>query len=235
MSVRVIFIRFHNLSSSISHGWWLSICSLCSKARSDHAIALNYTSSLLLFCALLEEHLSEDVFFLAKRVIVFDVVVVRLVKHAVWIMVAVRVFVADAPDLTELYMRIGALDWVFLIGWCIWIVPWLTGAWPALLRKILASKQKHLLMEATYDGDLGLGLRLGLARGSCLRILLLRLRGRLCLWCWRNGGRRRLLRIRGLSHTLTWCCLAKLPCSTSRWNSRGWHHLLRALIVNRVI
>ena len=43
-------------------------------------------------------------------------------------MVAVRVFVADAPDLTELYMRIGALDWVFLIGWCIWIVPWLTGA-----------------------------------------------------------------------------------------------------------
>lgn len=52
-------------------------------------------SLLFLFGTLLEEHFAQDVFLLLVRVIVLDVVVVRLIEYAVRVMVAVRVLVPD--------------------------------------------------------------------------------------------------------------------------------------------
>lgn len=43
----------------------------------------SYTASFFLLCTLLEEDFAKNVLLLAERVIILDVVVVGLVKHAV--------------------------------------------------------------------------------------------------------------------------------------------------------
>ena len=72
--MRVVLIRFHNLGPSVSHG------RLAAQSRDSLP---SHASSLLLLGTLFEEDFSEDVLLLGKSVVVFDIVVVRLVKHAV--------------------------------------------------------------------------------------------------------------------------------------------------------
>ena len=98
VSVWVIFVRFHYLSASVSHCRGLAICTL--QTRAYKAVSLDNATTLFLFCALFEKHLAQNVFFLAKVVVVLHIVVVRLVKHAIRIMVAVRVLVSDTSDLS---------------------------------------------------------------------------------------------------------------------------------------
>ena len=74
-------------------------------------------------------------------------------------MIAVGVLVADAPDLAQLYMRISTL----VLGplrerGSIRIVSKLTVGGRALLRKVLARQEQHLLVESTDDWDLRLTL-----------------------------------------------------------------------------
>ena len=96
--MRIVLVRLHDLRSSIAHCCGLATRSL--KPRPNQAVALDHTSSLLFFCTLLEEHLAKHVLLLPKTVVILHVVVVRLVKHAIRIMVAVWVLIADPSDLS---------------------------------------------------------------------------------------------------------------------------------------
>ena len=88
VGVRIVFIWFHNLSSSVAHSRWLTIKEASVCTRSDLETRANYSTiihptTLLFFCTLFEENFAQNVLFLAESVIVFDIVVVRLVKHAI--------------------------------------------------------------------------------------------------------------------------------------------------------
>ena len=88
VSVRVVFIWFHNLSTCVAHSRWLTIEERTSRTWSNlepraHNASIIDAATLFFFCALFEENFAENVLFLAESVIVFDIVVVRLVKHAV--------------------------------------------------------------------------------------------------------------------------------------------------------
>ena len=139
MRVRIVLVRLHDLRSSIAHCCGLATRSL--KPRSNQTVALNDASSLLLFRTLLEEHLTKHVLLLPKTVIILHVVVVRLVKHAIRIMVAVWVLIADPSDLSQLNVRGRALIRVLLEWHCIWVVTGLPWARSTLLSEILAGQQ----------------------------------------------------------------------------------------------
>lgn len=130
MSVWVILIGTHDLGTCIAHGCRLTIdAALTGETRSDNSISGDDTSALLFLGTLFEEHFSEDVFLLAERVIVLHIVVVGLVKHAIRIVIAVRILIPDSADLAQLHMRIAsALVRIFLIGRCIRIVARLARA-----------------------------------------------------------------------------------------------------------
>ena len=86
--VGIVFIWFHNLSPGVAHSRWLAIEEATVRTgshletRADDSSIID-TSTLLFFCALFEEDLAQNVLFLAESVIVFYIVVVRLVKHAI--------------------------------------------------------------------------------------------------------------------------------------------------------
>ena len=63
---------------------------------------------LLLFGALLEEDLPQDIFFLFVGVVILDIVVVGLVEDTVRVVVAVGVLVTDAARLTQRQIRVHA-------------------------------------------------------------------------------------------------------------------------------
>lgn len=96
--MRIILIWLHNLRTSIAHSSGLATGSL--KSGSNQSVALDHSSSLLFFCTFFEEHLTKDVLLLTKAVIILHIVVVWLVKHAIRIMVTVRVLVAYPSDLS---------------------------------------------------------------------------------------------------------------------------------------
>ena len=83
VSMRVVFVRLHNLSTSVAHSRWLSRALANLEPGADHAICSTYTPSFLFFCTLLEEYLPQDVLFLAESVIILHVVIVRLVEDAI--------------------------------------------------------------------------------------------------------------------------------------------------------
>lgn len=72
---------------------------------------------LLLLGALFKEHFAQDIFLFLVGVVVLDVVVVRLVEHAVRIVVAVRVFVSDSPGVRHARVRVHphAHAWLSLV------------------------------------------------------------------------------------------------------------------------
>jgi len=102
---------------------------------------LHDASALLLFGTFFEEHLTKNVLFLAEAVIILHVVVVRLVKHTIRIMVAIRVLVTDPSDLSQLHVRCRALVRMFLEWHSVWIVAWLTWPRATLLSEILTRQQ----------------------------------------------------------------------------------------------
>lgn len=68
--------------------------------RTIHSTAI-INPLLLLLRAFLEEDLPEHIFLLLVRVIVLDIVVVWLVKHAIRIMIAVGILVSNSTRLTQ--------------------------------------------------------------------------------------------------------------------------------------
>lgn len=86
--VRIVFIWFHNLGPSVAHSRWLTIEESTVRTgsnletRADDSTIID-AATLLFFCTLFEENFAQNVLFLAESVIVFDIVVVRLVKHAI--------------------------------------------------------------------------------------------------------------------------------------------------------
>ena len=79
--VRIVFVWLHDLSTSVSHSRWLARIASTSEAGANDARA--HATALLFLGTLFEEDLAKDVLFLAEGVVVLDVIVVRLVKHAV--------------------------------------------------------------------------------------------------------------------------------------------------------
>ena len=58
-------------------------------------------SLLLLFCAFLEEDFPENIFLLLMGIVVLHVVVMRLIKHAVRVVIAIWILVSDSPRLAH--------------------------------------------------------------------------------------------------------------------------------------
>lgn len=76
-------------------------------AWSCHGTAI-VDALLLLFGALLEKDLPQDIFFLFVGVVILDIVVVGLVEDTVRVVVAVGVLVTDAARLTQRQIRVHA-------------------------------------------------------------------------------------------------------------------------------
>lgn len=55
--------------------------------------------------ALFEEHLPQNVLFFLVRIIVFDVIIMRLIENTVRIMIAIWIFVSNSSSLG--YARVG--------------------------------------------------------------------------------------------------------------------------------
>ena len=154
-----------------------------------------------------------------------------LVKHAVWIVIAVGVLIANSSDLAELNGRVASLIRILLERRCVRIIAWLTWLSWVWLCKVLASEEQHLFVKAAYYGDLRLGLRRRwllsiccLQRYICLRWLLRS--------CWLG------LTLGLLAHLS--CCVSYRRRNTSTWNSlcrltntlRHWTRLAKR---NRVL
>ena len=73
-------------------------------------------------------------------------------------MVAVRVLVADAADLSELDVRSRSLIRVLLKRYLVRIVARLASRRAALLCEVLACQEQHLFVEAADNRNLGLSL-----------------------------------------------------------------------------
>lgn len=58
-------------------------------------------SLFLFFCTFLEEDFPENIFLLLMGIVVLHVVVMRLIKHAVRVVVAIWILVPDSPRLAH--------------------------------------------------------------------------------------------------------------------------------------
>lgn len=58
-------------------------------------------SLFLFFCAFLEEDFPENIFLLLMGIVVLHVVVMRLIKHAIRVVVAIWILVSDSPRLAH--------------------------------------------------------------------------------------------------------------------------------------
>ena len=74
-----------------------------------------------------------------ESIVILDVVVMWLVKHAVGVVITIGVLVSYPSDLTKLHMRVGILVRILALEgwWHVGIVARL--ARPTLLREVLAS------------------------------------------------------------------------------------------------
>ena len=86
VGMRVVFIWFHYLSASVAHSGWLAelpVKRLTYSESRSYQTSASDTSPLLFFSTLFEEYFPQNVFLLVERVIVLDIVVVRLIEHTV--------------------------------------------------------------------------------------------------------------------------------------------------------
>jgi hypothetical protein len=88
MSKGVVFLlengSSHNLRTGLPHG----------------RVRCHSTAALIIYlCTLLKEHLAEDIFFLGMRIVVLDIVVVRLIKHTRAIMITVGILISNSTHL----------------------------------------------------------------------------------------------------------------------------------------
>lgn len=86
-------------------------------------------------------------------------------------MVAVGVFVPDAPYLAKLHVLAASCVRIFREGRRVWVVAWLSWCLRIWLSKVLARKKEHLFVEAADYGDLRL---LGILLRTILSLLLWR-------------------------------------------------------------
>lgn len=128
-----------------------SIDSSMRSTKSTPSIGVDWSLStvqplLFLLGALLEEDLAKHIFFLFVRVIVLDVVVVGLVEHAVRVVVAVRILVANTSGLSYAGVRVHAVQ--------------ATHPILQLCSIVLTGDEQDALVEATDHRDLGWSLLL---------------------------------------------------------------------------
>lgn len=121
---------------------------------------------LLLLGALLEEYLPEHILFLLVRVIVLDIVVMRLIEHAVGVVIAIWILVSDSPGLAHRGVWVHATE----TGCATRSVEHLTGRSVAVVT--LTGNEQYPLMEAAYHWNLRLLLLITL-RWCTLTILWL--------------------------------------------------------------
>jgi len=175
---------------------------------------------LLLLGALLEEYLPEHILFLLVRVIVFDIVVMRLIEYAVGVVIAIWILVSDSPGLAHRGIWVHATE----TGCTTWSIHHL--AWRSIAVVTLTGNEQYPLMEATYHWNLRLLLLIILSCSTLAILLLVCLvlssSGRRCLSSWSCWLSKRLA-------VIFWggcCChfvsLRLLP----RWNLRSWLRLL---------
>ena len=95
-----------------------------------------------------------------ESIVILDIVVMWLVKHAVGVVITIGIFVSYPSYLTKLHMRVRILVRILALEsrWHVGIVAGL--ARPTLLCEVLASQEEHLFMEATDDWNFWLLLRL---------------------------------------------------------------------------
>ena len=99
---------------ALRHAWARSADASGSKLAVLARHRASVIDSLLLFLGtFLEEDLAQHVLLLLVRVIIFDVVVVWLVEHAVRVVIAVRVLVADSARLAQGRVGIETTE-----AWC---------------------------------------------------------------------------------------------------------------------
>ena len=104
LAQRLLARRFVRTSKhgALRHAWACSAGSSGSKLAVLTRHGASVVDSLLLFLGtFLEEDLAQHVFLLLVRVIIFDVVVVWLVEHAVRVVIAVWILIANSPRLTQ--------------------------------------------------------------------------------------------------------------------------------------
>lgn len=166
---------------------------------------------LLFFGAFFEEDFPQNIFLLLVRIVILDVVVVRLVKHTIRVVVAIWILVSNSSRLAHRRVWVGSVDssWTSVchVSSVLPVVP-------------LAGYQKYTFMEATDHGYLWWLLLLNLlrllllGRSSCSRLRWSSwLTGLLCSILWRSYltflskrllGRHLLLAL--LSFDLVWAC-----------------------------
>lgn len=147
--MRIIFVRFHNLSPRCWHG--------CLPMDSWSTYCRSSTSTFLFLCTLFKKDFSKHVFFFVWLLIVLNIVVMRLVENAIWIVITVRIFVSNSSNLAELHLRVlictfstSLLSKTYLLR-IIALHAVGASSWIAcmLLSKVLASKKQHLFVKAT--------------------------------------------------------------------------------------
>lgn len=142
MLVRVVCLTECLLSCHVTLACKYSLWSWCSSSWEDsvrkHGASVE-ESFLLLFGALFEKYLSENIFLLFVWVIIFHVVIMWLIKDAIWIVIAVWIFVSYSSGLTHGWVWV---DTKSIIG----------SSWHYLTRLLtilsLASYQENSLVKS---------------------------------------------------------------------------------------
>lgn len=110
-------------------------------------------SFFFLLCALLEEYFPKDIFLFLMLIIVLYVIVMGLIEYTIWVVIAVRVFVAYTSSLTHGRVWVQSSKTLRSIL-TIW---WLTLSWAATLIILsLTSDQQNPLVETADNWNLGL-------------------------------------------------------------------------------
>ena len=122
---------------------WSSLASWKWSVRIDLAAIVQ--SLFLFFCAFLEEDFPENIFLLLMGIVVLHVVVMRLIKHAIRVVVAIWILVSDSPRLAHRWVWVGTGD-----------TTWASSCHVStrLPAVSLAGYQKYALVEAADYGYL---------------------------------------------------------------------------------
>lgn len=122
---------------------WSSLASWKWSVRIDLAAIVQ--SLFLFFCAFLEEDFPENIFLLLMGIVVLHVVVMRLIKHAIRVVVAIWILVSDSPRLAHRWVWVGTVD-----------TTWTSSCHVSARLPVvsLAGYQQYALVEAADHGYL---------------------------------------------------------------------------------
>ena len=63
-------------------------------------------SLFFLLCTFLEKDFSQNIFFFFVWIIIFYIIIMRLIKSAIWIVVTIRILISNSSGLTQRRIRI---------------------------------------------------------------------------------------------------------------------------------